>query len=118
MELIAEHYGDKLRLNEMTNRMEWWSDRTNRWNMWSDADENKMAMWFESNFGLYSTRKLQSAISIYFNQQRVNPLTDVLESLQWDGKPRVERMLIDTVLAEDTPFNREASRLIFAGGIH
>lgn len=118
VELIAEHYGDKLRLNEMTNRMEWWSDRTNRWNMWSDADENKMAMWFESNFGLYSTRKLQSAISIYFNQQRVNPLTDILEGLTWDGKPRVERMLIDTVLAEDTPFNREASRLIFAGGIH
>ena len=117
MELISQKYGNRLRLNEMTNRMEW-QDKDGKWHHWQDADENKMAMWFESTYGLYSTRKLQSAISVYFSQMRVNPLTRILDGLEWDQQPRIDRMLIDTVQADDTPFNREASRLIFAGGIH
>ena len=117
LELISQHYSDRLRLNEMTNRMEW-QDGVGKWHNWQDADENKMAMWFESTFGLYSTRKLQSAISVYFSQMRVNPLIRILDGLEWDGQERITRMLIDTVKADDTPFNREASRLIFAGGIH
>lgn len=95
-----------------------WQDGVGKWHNWQDADENKMAMWFESTFGLYSTRKLQSAISVYFSQMRVNPLIRILDGLEWDGQERITRMLIDTVKADDTPFNREASRLIFAGGIH
>jgi predicted P-loop ATPase len=48
----------------------------------------------------------------------VNPLLEILNALEWDGKPRVEHFLHDVMKAEDSDYIRECSRLIFAGGIH
>ena len=39
-----------------------------------------------------------------------NPVLDYLDSLQWDGKPRLDRWLIDYCGADDTPFNRAVGR--------
>jgi predicted P-loop ATPase len=67
---------------------------------------------------MYSQAKLSDALMIYFNDHTVNPLLDILEKLEWDGKPRVEQFLHDVMKADDTDYVRECSRLIFAGGIH
>lgn len=77
-----------------------------------------MAAYFQQQYGLYSPKMLEGAIKMYFDNHRANPLTELLESLQWDGKSRIENFLHDTVRCDDTPYTREASRLIFAGGIH
>ena len=116
--LLTDHYGDKLRLNEMTGKPEKWHKATKRWREWNDADESDARAYFESNYGMYSQAKLSDALQIYFQNHKVNPLIDILEKLEWDGKPRVEQFLHDVMKAEDTPYIRECSRLIFAGGIH
>ena len=67
---------------------------------------------------MYSQAKLADALQIYFQDHKVNPLLRILESLEWDGKPRVEYFLHDVMKAEDSEYIRECSRLIFAGGIH
>ena len=61
---------------------------------------------------------LRDALQIHFSFHQVNPLTDLLESLVWDGKPRIQTFLHDVLACDDTPYIREVSRLIFAGGIH
>ena len=38
--------------------------------------------------------------------------------VKWDGLPRVEKFLIEWLKCDDTPYNRECSRLLFAGGIN
>ena len=116
--LISKHYGNKLRLNEMTGKPECWNDARNRWMEWTDARESEARAYFEGAYGMYSQAKLADALAIYFQDHKVNPLTDILEKLEWDGKPRVEHFLHDVMKAEDTPYIRECSRLIFAGGIH
>ena len=116
--LITDHYGDKLRLNEMTGKPERWHKSTGRWREWTDADESEARAYFEGNYGMYSQAKLADALTIYFKDHKVNPLLDILEALEWDGKPRVEQFLHDVMKAEDTEYIRECSRLIFAGGIH
>ena len=116
--LITNHYGQNLRLNEMTGKPEWWDRHTKRWREWTDAQESEARAYFESKYSMYSQAKMSDALLIYFKDHKVNPLLDILEKLEWDGKPRVERFLHDVMKADDTPYIRECSRLIFAGGIH
>ena len=116
--LLTDHFGDKLRLNEMTGKPEKWHKAGKCWREWTDADESDARAYFESNYGMYSQAKLADALSIYFQNHKVNPLIDILEKLEWDGKPRVEHFLHDVMKAEDSEYIRECSRLIFAGGVH
>ena len=116
--LITNHYGDKLRLNEMTGKPEYYDVKRKTWREWTDAQESEARAYFEGNYGMYSQAKLADALAIYFKDHRVNPLLQILEKLEWDGKPRVEHFLADVMKAEDSEYIRECSRLIFAGGIH
>jgi len=116
--LIEEKYGDRLRMNEMTGKPEWWNSQAGEWIQWGDVDDARMAAYFQTNYGLYAPKMLEAATLMYFAGRKVNPLTDLLESIKWDGKPRMEHFLTEAVKAEDNAYSREVSRLIFAGGIH
>ena len=116
--LISNHYIDTLRMNEMTGKPEWWNNRKKKWLEWTDAQESEARSFFEETYSMYSQAKLADALAIYFKDHRVNPLLDILEKLQWDGKPRVEHFLHDVMKADDSDYIRECSRLIFAGGVH
>ena len=117
-QLITNHYGANLRLNEMTGKPEFWNKRRQRWLEWTDAQESEARAYFESTYSMYSQAKLSDALMIYFKDHTVNPLLNILEKLKWDGKPRVEQFLHDVMKADDSDYTRECSRLIFAGGIH
>lgn len=116
--LIENHYGNNLRLNVMTGKPEFWDHRKKLWCEWTDAEESRMRAYFERQYSMYSQVKMTDAMLIYWNSHKVNPLTDLLESLVWDGKPRVENFLHEVMKADDNEYTRECSRLIFAGGIH
>ena len=116
--LIENHYGSNLRLNVMTGKPEYWDHRKRLWCEWTDAEESRMRAYFERQYSMYSQVKMTDAMLIYWNSHKVNPLTDLLESLEWDGKPRVENFLHEVMKADDNEYTRECSRLIFAGGIH
>ena len=116
--LITNHYGDRLRLNEMTGKPEYKDPVRHIWREWTDTEESRMRAYFERTYSMYSQNKLQDALLIYFNGHKVNPLLDIMNSLVWDGKPRVEHFLRDVMKADDSDYIRECSRLIFAGGVH
>ena len=114
--LMTNHYGDDLRLNEMTGKPEF--RRNGEWREWTDTEESRMRSYFESTYSMYSQNKLSDALLIYFQNHKVNPLLEILDGLVWDGKPRVEQFLHDVMKVEDSEYTRECSRLIFAGGVH
>ena len=116
--MIENHYGKNLRLNVMTGKPEFWNYHRKEWLEWTDAEESRMKAYFERQYSMYSQVKLTDALLIYWHNHKVNPLTDLLDSLEWDGKPRVENFLHEVMKADDSEYTRECSRLIFAGGIH
>lgn len=65
-----------------------------------------------------TTRKSAPTRAIAFHLQPYHPVREAITALRWDGKPRLEEMLIRYLGAPDTAYTREVSRLIFAGGIH
>ena len=124
--LMESHFGPNedngnmftLRQNEMTGRPEYFDRETKIWKEWTDVQESRLRGFFQTKYGMYSKNMLDDAISIFFSNHAVNPLLDILNGLKWDGKPRVEQFLHDVMKCEDSPYIRECSRLIFAGGVH
>ncbi len=110
-------YKDTLRLNLMTGRPEWLDIMDDTWHEWTDTQDSQLRAFMQSAYGLYNPRMLDDAVTLHFERHAVNPLLQILDSLQWDGKPRVHEFLHDIMKCSDTPYYRECSRLIFAGGI-
>ena len=84
---------------------------------WSDADEASSKRYIEEVYGIYSKQKHDDALRIFFRDNSYNPVTDILNQLEWDGVERCEHFLTKWAKADDTPYVHECSRLIFAGGV-
>lgn len=85
---------------------------------WSDADEAYARNYIEREYQLYSKDRFADALRILFAERCYNPIVNIVEGLEWDGEPRCQNFLSKWGKVEDTPYTREVSRLIFAGGIH
>lgn len=109
-----------IQYNELSSRAEIHSVRDGKViiDPWTDADEAHSMEFIESSFGLYSKDKHAAALRILFDERRYNPIIDIVDNLEWDGVERVPHFLHQWGKVEDTPYTREVSRLIFAGGIH
>lgn len=84
---------------------------------WDDADEADSKAFIEEKYGIFSQQKHYDALRILFKARSYNPVLDYIKCLQWDGVERCESFLTKWAKADDTPYVRECSRLIFAGGI-
>lgn len=85
---------------------------------WSDADAAQSRNFCETNYGLYSDKKHSDALRILWKEREYNPIQDIVDALEWDGEERIIHFLSRWAKVEDTPYTREVSRLIFAGGIN
>lgn len=109
---------DGMRLNLMNQKREFYDSNEDKWKEWTDAEDSKVRFIIQSNYGLYNKPMIDDALNIRFDAHKVNPLLEILDNLEWDGQPRIENFLCDVMKAVDTPYTRECSRLIFAGGTH
>ena len=114
--LEGEILKDSARFNAMTNKREILDG--DNWTQWTDETESKLRMIFQQTYGMSNRANLDDALRIYFSRRTVNPLTDWLDGLKWDGKERILDFLEHALKAPATEYTRECSRLIFAGGIH
>ena len=89
-----------------------------KWVPWTDADDAIVRYHFQRQYDLYHKNHLDDAFRIFLKTHQVNPLTAMIDALAWDGTPRIEECLCRLTGCEDTPYTREVSRLLFAGGIH
>lgn len=55
---------------------------------------------------------LKAALYTTAIQSSYHPVKEEILSEQWDGVPRLDRMLVDTLGCEDTPYNREVGRVL------
>src|SRR5690606_40789753 len=49
----------------------------------------------ENNFNIYHSSKLGDAVTTVAFENRFHPVREYLDSLTWDGKPRLDTVLID-----------------------
>ena len=85
---------------------------------WTDADDAEARRYIEKAYHIHSVQKCDDALRIVFKRHEYHPVRDLVDSFTWDGVPRITDFLHRWTKCEDTPYTREVSRLIFAGGIH
>lgn len=68
---------------------------------WSDADDVRLSTWFERSMGgSLPVARCVEAVSVVARRAPWHPVRAWLESLQWDGRPRLARWLHDYAGAE------------------
>ena len=78
---------------------------------WSDADQASLAAYIDRVFHIYSQSKLKTAVLSVTSERSFHPIKEYFDSLpEWDGEERVDRLLIDYLGAEDTPYTRAVTR--------
>lgn len=85
---------------------------------WTDADDAEARRYIEKAYHIHSVQKCDDAFRIVFRRHEYHPVRDLVGSFVWDGVPRIADFLHRWTKCDDTPYTREVSRLIFAGGIH
>ena len=77
----------------------------------TDTDMNNQSLYLEKNDGLTSDRVITKAIDIVANDNSFHPIIDLLESLKWDGRPRIAGMLTHFFGAEDPEYSGEVMKM-------
>lgn len=112
----VDPYYRSMRRNLMSGRVE--IERDGEIKRWNDVEDSLSKEHMSMVYGLRGDQCHRDAFNIVSSSRAYNPVTDMLEALEWDGKPRIEELLIKWMKCEDCAYSREVSRLIFAGGVH
>ena len=105
-----------LKFNLLTYSPE--QERHGKVERWTDADDAETRRYIEQKYKFHSVQKCDDALRIIFARNEYHPVRDLVDGLKWDGQSRIMDFLHRWTKCENTPYTREVSRLIFAGGIH
>ena len=82
---------------------------------WTDTDSAGLYHYIETKYAITNRRSCDDAIVVAAQKAKFNPVADYLNSLDWDGTPRVATILTDYLGAEDTKYSRTvATKLLTA----
>ncbi len=85
---------------------------------WSNSDDSNLKCYIEGKYGLKNLGKIMEAFTVVSNENRFNPVTDYLESLEWDQKPHIENLLPDFLGVEKSPYSATCMKLFMLGAIN
>ena len=109
-----------IRYNEMDRRIDakevpWERPRV----PWRDADDAQLYQWLVRTYDVqFPQEKFARALVAVTDRRRFHPVREYLETLpEWDGVPRVETLLVDTLGAEDNIYTREATRCCLTAAV-
>lgn len=111
----------KIRKNEFTKKyrvfgaLPWNTDERER--DWEDNDDSGLRYYIEKVYQIKGKANIEDAWGLVANENRYHPVRDYLESLVWDGVPRVETLFIEFMGAEDNTYTRAVSRIALTAAV-
>lgn len=120
--LILEHdsglhnivFNDMKKTLDVIGEVPWRKDASG----WRSTDFPCLQMYIENKYHVYSPRKCKDALyAVLSSRKRYHPLKDYLNSLQWDGKERLEGILVKYLGAENSPYVRAVTRKTFVAAV-
>lgn len=86
-------------------------------NQWTDTDDANLRVWLEKHYDITGKEKIADALTAVLTRHSYHPIRDYLNGLTWDGVPRLDRIIIDYMGAEDSELNRDMSRKHFVAAV-
>lgn len=82
-----------------------------------DVDYSGIRNYIESVYDIAAISKIDDSVALEFERRSFHPIRDYITSLEWDGKNRIDTLLIDYFGAEDNQYTRAAIRKSLTGAI-
>ena len=112
---------DSVRYNELTQRVDvvkpmgW--DRGSNGPALTDNDIFNFHLYCDRTYGITSKALVEEAVSIVASRNAYHPIRDFLNSLEWDGKPRIRYALRHFLGADDSDYTYEILKFFMLGAI-
>ena len=84
---------------------------------WNDTDDSGLREFIEKYYSISSTAKCADALALIFEKYSFHPIKEYLNSLKWDGKERINTLLIDYLGAEDSNYVKTVTRKTLVGAV-
>lgn len=84
---------------------------------WLGADDKRLQHWLNKEYGIKASNMIINAFTEVVHMHQFHPVKNYLESFTWDGVKRIERLFIDYLGAEDTPYVKEVTRKTFLAAV-
>lgn len=84
---------------------------------WSDEDDAGLRHYIEKVYTITGKERIYDAVAVYATARKKHKLKEYLETLKWDGIPRVDTLLIDYFGTEDTEYTRMVIRKTLTAAI-
>lgn len=116
-----ERFAGKMKYDEFSHRpyltgsVPW--DTEQNYRIWSSYDDSALFSILQSDYGLNNRNDYFDALKNVSMRSRFHPVRDILNSLQWDGRENIRRLLVDYLGAKDTDYTYQVMRLWMLGGV-
>lgn len=114
----------RIKLNTFTNQLLGiaplpWGIRTDAEGEfeWGEADDAGIRDYTHEVLKFRSSEVVSDAVLLVAQRNTFDPVANYLQSLQWDGVPRIDRLYIDYFGAEDCPYTRAVTRKALVGAV-
>ncbi|WP_281759198.1 virulence-associated E family protein, partial [Alicyclobacillus hesperidum] len=84
---------------------------------WLASDDRRLLHWFGKRYEIKSSSVIQNAFTEVAHANRFHPILEYLEAQEWDGKPRVDKIFVDYLGADDTPYVHEVTRKMLLAAV-
>lgn len=84
---------------------------------WLGADDKRLQHWFAKAHGIQSGKLIQNAFTEVVHMNTFHPIKSFVESTEWDGVPRAERLFPVYLGAADTHYVRQATRKMLLAAV-
>lgn len=116
-----QYLKNAFRFNTFDNRR--YVTRTLPWRMVSDieplrdVDYSGVRNYIECVYGIVGNQKVDDALALEFERNCFHPIQIYLQGLVWDGKKRIDTLLIDYFGAEDNVYTRASIRKMLVAAV-
>lgn len=94
-----------------------WETSRNNYRAWSSFDDSALFAILQSDYGLNSRNDYFDALKNVAMRNRFHPVRDILNSLKWDGKNHIRKLLPDYLGCENTEYVYQVMRLWMLGAV-
>ena len=84
---------------------------------WGNRDDANLRIYLDENYGISGKDKIKDAKDAVLTRHKLHPIRDYLNSLTWDGTPRLDTFIIDYLGVEDTTLHRAMTRKHFVAAV-
>lgn len=118
---LDKRFAGKIRFNSFSNQTFLagsvpWEENEN-FRPWGSGDDSNLFSIIQSEYGLTNRNDYYDALKNVALSDRFHPVCDLLDSLQWNGKECIRRLLPEYLGSEDSEYNYEVMKLFLLGGV-